>query len=347
MRKVFLSMALLGMALFGIAAKKKEVNQVLELPKDPPSAVAADTRNLVFHVAPLSAKGLLSQQIRDGMKALLKENSGSTIVKVRAFVAGTGDMRRVPALVSEILTDKHMPLPAVSVVQVGGLPLEGAQVVLESISESRRETSPGGLIFTGGQEASLPKPLEPTGPLAERALDSLSQVLHGAQAVRVTCFTSSSTDVAQVQAAVAARYAQAAIDVVVVQRAPSRSAVTCDATARLPERDFQLNGNQAAAVLSHRVAFTGTQVAFGFEDNDARLAFQRIEKALEPLGASTKTVAQANFYPLSGSIAAQVRKIKLEFFNPVLAPPSTLLTFEGLPSIDASFALDVVAAINN
>jgi len=338
---------LLGIALLEIAAeKKKDITQVLDLPKDCPQAVSAETRNLVFHVAPLTAKGLLSQQIRDGLKALLKANTGATIVKIRAFVAGTGDMRRVPALVSEVLTEKHLPLPAVSVVQVGGLPLEGAQVVLESISVSRKETSPGGILFIGGQESSIPKPLEPTLPLAETALAKLDQVLSGAQALRVTCFTSSLDDAPKLQTIVTSRYPQAAIDVVVLQRAASRTTVSCEATARLPERDFNLNGHEAAAVQTPKVAFTGTQVAFGFEDADARLAFQRLEKALEPLGASTRTVAIANFYPLSASIARQVDKIRLEFFNPQQLPPSTNLPFEGLPSIEASFAVDVAAAVN-
>ena len=347
MRRALLLILLLGTPLLENAtAKKKDITQVLELPKEPPQAVSAETRNLVFHVAPLTAKGLLSQQIREGLKALLKANSGATIVKIRAFVAGTGDMRRVPALVSEVLTEKHLPLPAVSVVQVGGLPLEGAQVVLESISVSRKETSPGGLLFIGGQESSLPKPLEPTLPLAEAALAKLDQVLARAQALRVTCYTSSLDEAPKLQTLVTSRYTQAAIDVVVLQRAASRTTVSCEATARLPEHDFTLNGNQATAVQSQKIAFTGTQVAFGFEDNDARLAFQRLEKALEPLGASTKTVAVANFYPLSISIARQVDKIRLEFFNPKQLPPSTNLPFEGLPSIEASFAVDVAAAVN-
>ncbi len=347
MRKALLFTLLLGTALLqNAAAKKKDITQVLELPKEPPQAVSAETRNLVFHVAPLTSKGLLSQQIRDGLKALLKLNSGATIVKIRAFVAGTGDMRRVPALVSEVLTEKHLPLPAVSVVQVGGLPLEGAQVVLESISVSRKETSPGGILFIGGQESSIPKPLEPTLPLAEAALTKLDRVLAGAQALRVTCYTSSLDEAPKLQTLVTSRYTQAAIDVVVLQRAASRSTVSCEATARLPEHQFKLDGSQATAVQSQKIAFTGTQVAFGFEDNDARLAFQRLEKALEPLGASTKTVAIANFYPLSNSIARQVDKIRLEFFNPQQLPPSTNLTFEGLPSIEASFAVDVAAAVN-
>src|SRR5688572_3881101 len=127
------------------AAKKKkpkkeppEITQVLELPKDPPQTVVAPTERLSFHVSPLSAKGLLSQQIRDALKALWSSARGAQIVKIRAFVAGSGDMRRVPAIVSEMFTDKRQPLPAVSVVQVGGLPLDGAQVVLESISVEKK-----------------------------------------------------------------------------------------------------------------------------------------------------------------------------------------------------------------
>ena len=72
------------------AGKKKETTQVLELPKDPPPAITAETRNLIFQIAPLSNKGLLTQQTKDAIKALLKLNTGSNIVKVRAFVAGNG-----------------------------------------------------------------------------------------------------------------------------------------------------------------------------------------------------------------------------------------------------------------
>ena len=55
--------------------KKTEepVTQTLPVLKDPPGAVAAETARLVFHVSPLSNKGLLSQQIRDALKALLRD----------------------------------------------------------------------------------------------------------------------------------------------------------------------------------------------------------------------------------------------------------------------------------
>ena len=56
--------------------KKTEepVTQTLPLLKDPPSAIAAETDRLIFQVSPLSNKGLLSQQVRDALKALLRDN---------------------------------------------------------------------------------------------------------------------------------------------------------------------------------------------------------------------------------------------------------------------------------
>ena len=78
----------------------------------------------MFHISPLSGKGLLSQQTRDALKAILKANGGAPVIHLRAFVAGSGDLRRVPQIVSEVFTAKKMPLPSVSVVLAGGLPLE-------------------------------------------------------------------------------------------------------------------------------------------------------------------------------------------------------------------------------
>src|SRR5580700_2631936 len=108
-------------------ADKELPSQTLPVLKDPPAAVIADAARLTFHVSPLSAKGLLTQQTRDALQALLRGNHGAPIVKLRAFVAGTGDARRVQAIVSEVFTDKKQPLPALSTIQVGALPLEGAQ----------------------------------------------------------------------------------------------------------------------------------------------------------------------------------------------------------------------------
>jgi Putative translation initiation inhibitor, yjgF family len=147
------------------AAKKKpekEITQVRPLLKDPPQAVVAEADRLVFHVSPLSARGLLSAQTRDALKSLFQQARGAQIVKIRAFVAGSGDLAARQELVSEIFTDKKLNLPALSVIQVGALPLEGAQVVLESTAVEKKIVNPHGLAFISGQRSSLK---DPVGPL--------------------------------------------------------------------------------------------------------------------------------------------------------------------------------------
>jgi enamine deaminase RidA (YjgF/YER057c/UK114 family) len=50
-----------------------------------------------------------------------------------------------------------------------------------------------------------------------------------------------------------------------------------------------------------------------------------------------------HYYPLAPSIAEQVRKVRSGFFDTGNPPAGTLLLFEGLPSMDAGFAVDAVA----
>ena len=51
-------------------------------------------------------------------------------------------------------------------------------------------------------------------------------------------------------------------------------------------------------------------------------------------------MAFAHYYPLADLLAKQVRKLRSEFFA---ASAGSLLLFEGLPGMDAGFAVDVVA----
>jgi enamine deaminase RidA (YjgF/YER057c/UK114 family) len=365
MKKIWLLAALCALvAVTGTFAKKKkkeDITQTLQVPKDPPSAVTAETRRLVFHVSPLSAKGLLSQQVRDGLKALNKTVGSAAIVKLRAFVAGSGDMRRVQTIVSESFTDRRQPLPALSVVQVGGLPLEGAQVEIESISVAKKEVNPNGLIFISGLAGSSDKPLDPVSPLAQKSLGDLQIALKATASgpedvLRVSCFLSSLDGVGNVRTVFAKEFPQAALDFVQVSRAPARAVAECEAVARArvkiekplvfvnPEGLMKSpNFSQVALVGAPRVALTGTQVAFGYQDSDARLAFERLKKELAQAGSSMHAVAFSHFYPLSDSIANQVRRIRFEFYDKARPPASTMLPFEGLPSMDASFAVDVVA----
>jgi enamine deaminase RidA (YjgF/YER057c/UK114 family) len=341
--------------------KKEEETQTRQLPKELPNAVVGDTRRLTFHVTPLSSKGLLSQQIRDALKALSHATGGNTVLKIRAFVAGSGDVRRVRDLVSEVFTDRRQPLPALSLIQAGGLPLEGAQVVLEAIAAGKKEVNPYGLAFLSAQVAASENPLDPVAPLTAKSLAALRQAVQAAGSepagvVRVTCFLSSLENLAATRKLVEAEYPRAALDYVQTQRAPIRALAACEAVARLRGdvgarlRLVNAEGlppqpgeSQIALVGAPRVVLTGAQVSFGFEEQDARLAFGRLQKVLEQAGVSARDVAFAHCYPLSSGIAAQVRSVRSEFFGAAHSPAGALLLFEGLPSMDAGFAVDVVA----
>src|SRR6185369_3733525 len=189
--------------------KKEDETQVLQVPKELPSAVVGETRKLTFYVTPASAKGLLSQQIRDALKALFHEAGSDTVLKIRAFVAGSGDLRRVRDLVSEVFTDRRQPLPSLSLIQTGGLPLEGAQVMLEAIAFGKKEVNPDGLAFISAQIATSENPLDPVPPLTTKSLAALAQAVKAAgsqpsDVVRITCFLSSLENLAASRQLVAA-----------------------------------------------------------------------------------------------------------------------------------------------
>jgi enamine deaminase RidA (YjgF/YER057c/UK114 family) len=344
------------------AKKQKEYQtQTLETPQELPAAVEADRARLVFLVSPLSARGLLSRQVRDALDALFRVPGHVTPLRLRAFVAGSGDLRRVRDLVSETFTRRHLPLPVLTVAQVGALPLEGAQVVIESTGVAGKPTNPHGLAFIAGQSASSDLPLDPVLPLAKRAAEDLRKAVlaagcEPADVMRLTCFLSSFDELPRVRALFDATYPAAARDYVQFQRAPFRAAAACEAVARLrkppaapltvlnPEGlERSGNSSQIALVAASRVVLSGGQSAFGVEDADARLAFQRLEEAVEGAGSSLKRAAFAGFYPLTAGGAAEVHRIRASFFDPERPPASTTLLFEGLPSMDARFAVDVVA----
>ena len=344
--------------------KKGDETQVLELPKELPAAVAGDTRRLTFHVTPLSAKGLLSQQIREALKLVTHEGGEERILQLRAFVAGSGDVRRVHDLVSEIFTERRQPLPALSLVQSGGLPLEGAQVVFEYTAEARKDVDPYGLAFLSAQAASAADPQSPIAPLVAQSVAALGRSLQAAggtpaEVLRVTCFLSSLENLAASRQTVQAEYPGAVLDFIQTERAPARALAACEAVARLTHdvgtglrlihaetAPADPGASQIALIGAPRVVLTGTQVSFGYEEKDARLAFERLRRILEQSGASLRGAAFLHYYPLSAGIAAQVRKVRSEFFSAPDPPAGSMLLFESLPSPDAGFAMDAVAVKN-
>jgi len=339
--------------------KKEEQTEVLQLPKELPTAVTAETRRLVFQVTPLSSKGLLSQQTREALKWLLHARRG-TVVKLRAFVAGSGDLRRVRDIVSDTFTEHKQPLPVLSVVQVGALPMESAQVVFESTEQAKRPAKDFGLVYISGQGISGTQISEPVLPLAKQSMARVATAVEAARSqpgdvVRVTCFLSSLGQYSDIQQLVQSNYPAAALNLVQVLRSPSHAMAECEAVARLkwnpgtaihmlnPEGLGQSSQvSQIALISAPAVILTGSQEAFGFQDADARLAFERLNKSLSQEGGSLRQVAFTSLYPLSTSISRQVRKIREEFYDKERPPAGTMLPFQGLPSMDSGFALDVV-----
>ena len=372
MRKGFL-VGLIGLTVTVLwpadqSRQKQEVEpptQTLEIPKEPPQAVTAETSRLVFYVSPLSSKGLLSQQVRDALRALLAQAGSSAIVRLRAFVAGSGDTRRVQAIVSETFTSRRQPLPVITVAQVGALPMAGVQVVLEATAVTRRAVNPHGLAFLSAQSSEqegLPARL---APLARQTLPKLRGALaaaglEGRDVVRVTCFLSSLEDVWDVRTLVAAEFPKAVYSFVQPERAPSHAVAACEAVARLrspagsPLRvlSAKVPGgsgeySDVAVVGAPKVVLAGSQLAFGYQPEDARLAFQRLARTLEQEGSSLGSVAALGYYVLSKGIGEQAGKVAADLLNRQRPPAATVVPCVGLPALDAGFAIDAVAVPSN
>lgn len=330
--------------------KQKEQTQTLPPPKELPNAVSVDTDRLIFGVSPLSGKGLLSQQTRDALRTLLRTSHG-TIVKLRAFVAGSGDMRRVGELTAEAFTEKHLPLPALSVVQVGALPAEGAQIIIETTEMDKKSVNPFGVAFLSGQSA---------GSVAQ-SLEQLKTALRGAglepaDALRVTCFVSSIADQKDMHGLMNAAFPGAVLNYVQMQREPVSPAAECEAVARLrvaapqaiaflnpPNLSKSANYSQLALVTSPKLVITGTQLAFGGQETDLKLAFERLEKALSASNARLDHVVMSHVYLTSSGLIDKLRTVRAGYYTGAHPPASTMLPFEGLPSLDAQAGVDVVA----
>ncbi len=287
--------------------KKADVTQSLALPPELPATVTAETNRLAFQVTPLSAKGLLSQQTREAIKGLLRSNRGP-IVKLRAFVAGSGDLRRVGEIAGEMFLEKRMPLPVLTVAQVGALPLEGAQVVLEATEVDRKVVNPSGVAFLAAQPA----------PSVAESLAKLKTLLaasgiEASDALIVTCFVSSLEDQRDTQPAMSASFPGAALNYVQMQRGPVTPPASCEATARLT-KPAPANDAQVAFVSAPEVVISGTQLAFGSRDNDLQLAFDRLEKALSAKNARFDQVVLSHIYLTSGALAT--RTLALQSSHP-------------------------------
>ena len=335
----FLTLSLAG-NLCAQKKNKKDIEpptQVLAPLPDPPDAVVAEAARLSFQVSPLSNKGLLTPQIREALKALLRDNHGAQIVKLRAFVSGSGDLRRVQTIVAEEFTERKLAMPAISTIQVGALPMVGAQVVIEATSVEKRTVNPGPLVFVPGY--------------AEKGVAEAVAVLRGRtdgrEMLRITCFLSSLDEAASLRTAAATAFPGAALDIVQAQRQSLEPFASCEGIARFqdPKGRIMFSGNIAGIVGLPKIVMTGTKLVFRDEDADIRLAYQRVAKAMEPLGASFKDVFWNGIYPLTRPVGIKIYNLREEFVGPLRAGNASQVLFEGLPSTDATAAIELMAAI--
>jgi enamine deaminase RidA (YjgF/YER057c/UK114 family) len=335
---------LLAGGLFAQKPKKKADEeprpQVLDVLPDPPEAVVAESGRLSFQVSPLSDKGLLSQQVRDALKALTRLNHGASIIKVRAFVAGSGDLRRIKDIVAEEFTERKQALPAVSTIQVGALPLPGAQVVIEAISSEKKVVNPSGVAFAASGESAN------AGAAVARLQGSLNSAgVRAADVQRVTCFLSSLDDVQAARSTVAAAFPSAAANFVQMQRLALEPQALCEAVARLavaPATPLVL-AKDIALVNAPKLVLTATQLVFRDQDADFRLAYQRLAKTMLLLGAGFKDVFWTGTYALTRPNAGKLESIEWEFLDRAQPPARAALQVEGLPSTDATAAVELMA----
>ena len=140
----------------------------------------------------------------------------------------------------------------------------------------------------------------------------------------------------------AADFPGAALDHVQMQRSPITPAAACEATARLAQPASSSN-SQMALVSSPQVIITGTQLAFGNQDSDFKLAFERLGKTLATFRTRFDRVVMSHLYVTASGLSRRVLAIQSGQTSSDHPPATTLVSFESLPSLDALFGIDVIA----
>ena len=313
-------------------------SQVTPLPRQLPMALRADTNSLDFHLSPLLKSDGLEAQIRQSLNQLIKDTRGETIIKLRAFVAGAGDARRVGAEATQIFTDHKLPLPVLAVMQVGALGEEAAKVVIEAVVSTHRTVNGNGLAFFSGQSGtSLPLAFDRL-----RSAMSAAAVSNG-NTLSVTCFTSRIENHEQSRREAQSAFPKATVNLVQAVRDPQSDESTCESVAQIsrPSTDGPLvliRDSRAALVTAPQLVFTGLQLSFGSFLDDAHEAFFRLERAASST-AAVQSPVEVNVFSVEASGGSALRKM-------TAVPPSTFTvqTIEGLPAVDASAGLEAILA---
>ncbi len=342
LRRTLSLVLFLTLATPGLFSQKKKNNeepktQVLPLPPELPMALAAETETLDFHISKLLRSGGLAAQIRQSLDDLIRDTRGETIVKLRAFVAGAGDARRVQSEATDLFTERKLPLPVLSVIQVGALGDEAAKVVIEAVVSTHRPVNPNGLAFVAGQ----------TGASLKEAVDKLAVSVKAAgvapeNLLTTTCFTSTIENYEATRSGLLNVFPNTSVNVVQALRDPPNDASMCEAIGQLSEKPAQdivfLSENRTARVRAKRLIFTGMQLTFGSFLDDAQQSFQRLQRAAKAFGA-TNSAVEVNAFSLNAYAGSALRKMTSFPQNTF-----TIQRVEGLPAIDASAGIEAILA---
>ena len=148
-----------------------------------------------------------------------------------------------------------------------------------------------------------------------------------------------------------AQFANAALNLMQIQKDPENQEVECEAVARLTKASngpVQLVNPtnaafaQAAMVNAPEVIFTTTHSGSGSDDG-VRTAFRALDATLQAAGAGMDTIFYAYAYPINAMMLQKYRDVRFEFLKRDRAPASTNLAFEGLMAPGDTLGVDVIA----
>ena len=163
--------------------------------------------------------------------------------------------------------------------------------------------------------------------------------------LQVTCFLPDLSDVASARASVAAAFPSAAANLVQLTRLSVDPKAACEGVGRLvkaPRTPVEFR-ETSVLVNSPKLVFTGIQMAFRDREEDLRLAYERLRRALESVHAGYAGSLVLDLYALNNAVADKAAALAREFLGPSARPVGSAHIVEGLPSLDATVAIELIA----
>jgi hypothetical protein len=163
--------------------------------------------------------------------------------------------------------------------------------------------------------------------------------------LKVTCFASSLDEDQPARSTLTSAFPNAIVNLMEAQRLPADNSATCEGAGRLEPGAAATSNGQQAIVKTPKIVFSGIQMAFGSEDSDLRLAFDRLEKAVASTEKTGRVVA-VRFYTMDRSLGQKLPLLAKEIFHQSMLE-SSRFQVEALPSLDATMGMDLIAEAAN